>query len=307
VHDLSRLRAVAPPTSDVSGAGREGGFERGASRSLRRQGSRRSQGRDRKLAARPHRRAAAARFRLGWTRDRSRGGDYRLLEIVEEEGARLRSLEHFMDENGTPAGRIAVELARPRALNSDFGPRRPPFARSQRVSSQRDRGPPQPRKARTTRIRSRYAEGADVAWIWIHSRRCCGVGLPSSCPGRGRPPRQAPDRSGRSAAAPTDPEVRPPGSPSNVRAWLAAGPGHARALQHVVREHLNFARGLRPRKALAPLRDRIARAEEQAEQLRQDLSQRDDQLKALRKDWEDCDPARVAGAPGAPRKRHDEH
>jgi septal ring factor EnvC (AmiA/AmiB activator) len=92
----------------------------------------------------------------------------------------------------------------------------------------------------------------------------------------------------RSAAAPTDPKARPPEARPNVRAWLAAGPGHARTLQHLVREHPQLrARAEAAERELAPLRDRIVRAEEQAEQLRQDLSQRDDQLKALRKDWED--------------------
>jgi septal ring factor EnvC (AmiA/AmiB activator) len=92
----------------------------------------------------------------------------------------------------------------------------------------------------------------------------------------------------RSAAAPTDPKVRPPEARPNVRAWLAAGPSHARTLQHLVREHPQLrARAEAAERELAPLRDRIVRAEEQAEQLRQDLSERDDQLKALRKDWED--------------------
>jgi septal ring factor EnvC (AmiA/AmiB activator) len=107
----------------------------------------------------------------------------------------------------------------------------------------------------------------------------------------------------RSAAAPTDPEVRP-----NVRAWLAAGPGHARALQHVVREHPQLrARAEAAERELAPLRDRIARAEEQAEQLRQDLSQRDDQLKALRKDWEDVTQRVSQVLLELLEKRHDEH
>lgn len=92
----------------------------------------------------------------------------------------------------------------------------------------------------------------------------------------------------RSAAAPTYPEAHPPEARPNVRAWLAAGPGHARALQHMVREHPQLrARAEAAERELAPLRDRIVRAEEQAEQLRQDLSRRDDQLKVLRKDWED--------------------
>ena len=86
-----------------------------------------------------------------------------------------------------------------------------------------------------------------------------------------------------SAPAPTDPEVRP-----NVRAWFAAGTGHARTLQHLVREHPQLrARAEAAERELAPLRDRIGRAEEQCEQLRQEISRRDDQLKELRKDWED--------------------
>ena len=86
-----------------------------------------------------------------------------------------------------------------------------------------------------------------------------------------------------SAPAPTDPEVRP-----DVRAWLAAGPGHALALQQLMRELPQLrARAETAERELAPLRDRILRAEEQCEQLRHDLSRRDDQLKELRKDWED--------------------
>ena len=88
---------------------------------------------------------------------------------------------------------------------------------------------------------------------------------------------------GPSAAAPTDPEVRP-----NIRAWLAAGPGHALALQQLMREHPQLrARAEAAEQELAPLRDRVERAEQRCEQLRQELSQRHDQLKALRKDWED--------------------
>jgi septal ring factor EnvC (AmiA/AmiB activator) len=91
-----------------------------------------------------------------------------------------------------------------------------------------------------------------------------------------------------SAPAPTDPEVRPPEVHPNVRAWLAAGTGHARTLQHLVREHPQLrARAEAAERELAPLRDRIGRAEEQCEQLRQEISRRDDQLKELRKDWED--------------------
>jgi len=108
---------------------------------------------------------------------------------------------------------------------------------------------------------------------------------------------------GRSAAAPTDPEVRP-----NVRAWLAAGPGHALALQHMVREHPQLhARAEAAERELAPLRDRIVRAEEQCEQLRQDLSRRDDQLKELRKDWEDVTQRVSRVLLDLLEKKHDEH
>ena len=111
----------------------------------------------------------------------------------------------------------------------------------------------------------------------------------------------------RSAAAPTDQEIRPPEVRPIVRAWLAAGPGHARALQHMVREHPQLrARAEAAERELVPLRDRIVRAEEQAEQLRQDLSQRDDQLKALRKDWEDVTQRVSQVLLELLEKRHDE-
>ncbi len=111
----------------------------------------------------------------------------------------------------------------------------------------------------------------------------------------------------RSAAAPTDPKVHPPEPRPNVRAWLAAGPAHARTLQHMVREHPQLrARAEAAERELAPLRDRIVRAEEQAEQLRQDLSQRDDQLKALRKDWEDVTQRVSQVLLELLEKRHDE-
>jgi len=116
----------------------------------------------------------------------------------------------------------------------------------------------------------------------------------------------------RSAAAPTDPKVRPPEARPpevrpNVRAWLAAGSGHARTLQHLVREHPQLrARAEAAERELAPLRDRIVRAEEQAEQLRQDLSRRDDQLKALRKDWEDVTQRVSQVLLELLEKRHDE-
>ena len=111
----------------------------------------------------------------------------------------------------------------------------------------------------------------------------------------------------RSAAAPTDQEIRPPEVRPIVRAWLAAGPGHARALQHMVREHPQLrARAEAAERELVPLRDRIVRAEEQAEHLRQDLSQRDDQLKALRKDWEDVTQRVSQVLLELLEKRHDE-
>ena len=48
-------------------------------------------------------------------------------------------------------------------------------------------------------------------------------------------------------------------------------------------------------------------AEEQAEQLRQDLSRRDDQLKELRKDWEDVTQRVSQVLLELLEKRHDEH
>jgi hypothetical protein len=62
----------------------------------------------------------------------------RLLGVVEEEGDRLRSLEHFVDENGHVLASLPSSWPVRGPLNSDFGPRRSPFARSQRVSSPRD-------------------------------------------------------------------------------------------------------------------------------------------------------------------------
>lgn len=108
---------------------------------------------------------------------------------------------------------------------------------------------------------------------------------------------------GRSAAAPTDPEVRP-----NVRAWLAAGPGHALALQHMVREYPQLrARAEVAERELAPLRDRIVRTEAQCEQLRQELSRRDDQIKELRKDWEDVTQRVSQVLLDLLEKKHNEH
>jgi hypothetical protein len=62
----------------------------------------------------------------------------RLLGVVEEGGDRLRALEHFMDENGHLLASLPSSWPVRGPLNSDFGPRRPPFARSPRVSSPRD-------------------------------------------------------------------------------------------------------------------------------------------------------------------------
>ena len=62
----------------------------------------------------------------------------RLLGVVEKEGDRLRSLEHFVDENGHVLASLPSSWPVRGPLNSDFGPRRSPFARSQRVSSPRD-------------------------------------------------------------------------------------------------------------------------------------------------------------------------
>lgn len=62
----------------------------------------------------------------------------RLLNVVEKEGDRLRSLEHFVDENGHVLASLPSSWPVRGPLNSDFGPRRSPFARSERVSSPRD-------------------------------------------------------------------------------------------------------------------------------------------------------------------------
>jgi chromosome segregation ATPase len=47
------------------------------------------------------------------------------------------------------------------------------------------------------------------------------------------------------------------------------------------------ARAEAAERGLALSRDRLVRAEHQCQQLRQELSSRDDQLEALREDWED--------------------
>jgi len=62
----------------------------------------------------------------------------RLLGVVAEEGDRLRSLEHFMGENGHVLASLPSSWPVRGPLNSDFGPRRSPFTPSQRVSSPRD-------------------------------------------------------------------------------------------------------------------------------------------------------------------------
>lgn len=62
----------------------------------------------------------------------------RLHTVVEEEGDRLRSLEHFVGENGHVLGSLPSSWPVRGPLNSDFGPRRSPFAPSQRVSPPRE-------------------------------------------------------------------------------------------------------------------------------------------------------------------------
>ena len=76
----------------------------------------------------------------------------RLRGVVVEEGDRLRSLEHFMDENGHLLASLPSSWPVRGPLNSDFGPRRPPFARSQRISSPRDPA---------ARLNSQNADDAD--------------------------------------------------------------------------------------------------------------------------------------------------
>jgi hypothetical protein len=60
----------------------------------------------------------------------------RLLGVVEEEGDRLRSLERFVDENSHVLASLPSSWPVRGPLNSDFGPRRSPFA--PRVPSRRD-------------------------------------------------------------------------------------------------------------------------------------------------------------------------
>lgn len=62
----------------------------------------------------------------------------RLLTVVEEEGDRLRWLEHLVAENGQVLASLPSRWPVRGAVNSDFGPRRSPFAPSQRVSSPPD-------------------------------------------------------------------------------------------------------------------------------------------------------------------------
>jgi hypothetical protein len=71
-----------------------------------------------------------ARPEIGPTEDITR-----LLGVVAEEGDRLRSLEHFMGENGHVLASLPSSWPVRGPLNSDFGPRRSPFTPSQRVSS----------------------------------------------------------------------------------------------------------------------------------------------------------------------------
>jgi hypothetical protein len=52
----------------------------------------------------------------------------RLLGVVEEEGDRLRSLERFVDENSHVLASLPSSWPVRGPLNSDFGPRRSPFA-----------------------------------------------------------------------------------------------------------------------------------------------------------------------------------
>jgi hypothetical protein len=74
-----------------------------------------------------------ARPEIGRTEDITR-----LLGVVAEEGDRLRSLEHFMGENGHVLTSLPSSWPVRGPLNSDFGPRRSPFTPSQGESSRRD-------------------------------------------------------------------------------------------------------------------------------------------------------------------------
>lgn len=106
----------------------------------------------------------------------------------------------------------------------------------------------------------------------------------------------------RSAPAPPDPEMFP-----KVRAWLAAAPGHALALQHMVHEHDQLrARAEAADQALVPLRDRALRAEQQCEQLRQELNRQHDQLEEFRKDREEVTQRVSQVLLDLLEKRHDE-
>lgn len=62
----------------------------------------------------------------------------RLLTIVEEEGDRLRSLEYFVGENGHVLASLPSRWPVRGPLNSDFGLRQSPFARSRRLPSPRE-------------------------------------------------------------------------------------------------------------------------------------------------------------------------
>ena len=106
----------------------------------------------------------------------------------------------------------------------------------------------------------------------------------------------------QAAPAPTDPRVLP-----KVRAWLAAAPGHALELQHMVLEHGRLrARAEAADQALAPLLDRAMRAEQECEELRQELKQRHDQLAELRQDWEEVTKRVSQVLLELLEKRHDE-
>ena len=61
----------------------------------------------------------------------------RLLTVVEQAGDRLRSLEHFVGENGSRLASLPSSWPVRGPLTSDFGPRRSPFTLSSPVSRAR--------------------------------------------------------------------------------------------------------------------------------------------------------------------------
>jgi hypothetical protein len=61
----------------------------------------------------------------------------RLLTVVEQAGDRLRSLEHFVGENGSRLASLPSSWPVRGPLTSDFGPRRSPFTLSSPVSPAR--------------------------------------------------------------------------------------------------------------------------------------------------------------------------